>query len=124
MASSIPPLSARCWPAWRWRGDVWTILLRSGCGASAERSTEFPPWGHFQSPNDRIGLRPSKKAALGVRILRFVVGCAAALWLGLAAADASPWAEVGDSQLRSDIQILAQAGILDDITTPWAIPWA
>jgi hypothetical protein len=69
-------------------------------------------------------LRPSKKAALGVRILRFVVGCAAALWLGLVAADASPWAEVGDSQLRSDIQILAQAGILDDITTQWPIPWA
>jgi hypothetical protein len=51
--------------------------------------------------------------------------CAVALWLGCAvAAAASPWAEVGDSQLRSDIEILANAGIIDDITTHWPIPWA
>lgn len=39
-------------------------------------------------------------------------------------ATASPWAEVGDSQLRSDLQILASAGVIDDITTHWPIPWA
>jgi hypothetical protein len=59
-----------------------------------------------------------------VRILRVLIGCAAALWLGLSAAAASPWAEVGDSQLRSDIQILANAGLIDDVTTQWPIPWA
>lgn len=59
-----------------------------------------------------------------MRISKLVIGCAAALWLGLTAAQASPWAEVGDSQLRSDIQILAEAGIVDDITTQWPIPWA
>lgn len=59
-----------------------------------------------------------------VRKLRVVLCCAVALWLGCAAAAASPWAEVGDSQLRSDIQILANAGIVDDITTQWPIPWA
>ena len=37
---------------------------------------------------------------------------------------ASPWAEVGDPQLRSDIQILASAGVIDDITTQWPVPWA
>ena len=37
---------------------------------------------------------------------------------------ASPWAEVGDVQLRSDLQILAIAGVIDDITTHWPIPWA
>lgn len=37
---------------------------------------------------------------------------------------ASPWAEVGDSQLRSDIQLLAAAGVVDGITTHWPIPWA
>ena len=42
----------------------------------------------------------------------------------MAAAAASPWAEAGDSQLRSDIQVLANAGIIDDITTQWPIPWA
>ena len=39
-------------------------------------------------------------------------------------ASASPWAEVGNSQLRSDLEILANAGIIDDITTHWPIPWA
>ena len=37
---------------------------------------------------------------------------------------ASPWAEVGDNQLRSDIELLAAAGILDGITTHWPLPWA
>ena len=40
-----------------------------------------------------------------------------------APANASPWAEVGDNQLRSDIEILASAGILDGITTHWPLPW-
>jgi hypothetical protein len=39
-------------------------------------------------------------------------------------ASASPWAEVGDAQLRSDLQVLATAGVIDDITTHWPIPWA
>jgi hypothetical protein len=40
------------------------------------------------------------------------------------AAWASPWAEVGDEQLRSDIEILAAAGVIDGITTHWPLPWA
>jgi hypothetical protein len=36
---------------------------------------------------------------------------------------ASPWAEVGDAQLRSDIEILAAAGVIDNITSQWPIPW-
>ncbi|HEX3754213.1 MAG TPA: capsule assembly Wzi family protein [Rhizomicrobium sp.] len=36
---------------------------------------------------------------------------------------ASPWAEVGDNQLRSDIALLAAAGVLDDVTTHWPLPW-
>jgi hypothetical protein len=62
----------------------------------------------------------------GVRsgIFHVTAGCVLALWLGVTAAFASPWAEVGDDQLRSDIQILANAGVIDDITTQWPIPWA
>lgn len=56
--------------------------------------------------------------------LRIALGCAVALWLGLMPAAASPWAEVGNDQLRSDIQILASANIIDDVTTQWPIPWA
>lgn len=36
---------------------------------------------------------------------------------------ASPWAETGDPQLRSDVEILANAGVLDNITTHWPLPW-
>ena len=36
---------------------------------------------------------------------------------------ASPWAEVGDNQLRSDIQLLAAAGVVNDVTTHWPLPW-
>ena len=36
---------------------------------------------------------------------------------------ASPWAEVGDNQLRSDIEILAAAGVIDGITIHWPLPW-
>ncbi len=38
-------------------------------------------------------------------------------------AAASPWAEPGNSQLRSDIELLANAGLLDNITTHWPLPW-
>lgn len=51
------------------------------------------------------------------RVLAFI--CAFA---PLAAA-ASPWAEVGDAQLRSDIEVLAAAGLIDDVTTQWPLPW-
>ncbi|HVU19129.1 MAG TPA: hypothetical protein VHE09_00235, partial [Rhizomicrobium sp.] len=57
-------------------------------------------------------------------IFHVTAGCVLALWLSVTAAFASPWAEVGDDQLRSDIQILANAGVIDDITTQWPIPWA
>ena len=50
-------------------------------------------------------------------------------WLGLALVTlvspsfASPWAEVGDNQLRGDIEVLAAAGVIDDVTTHWPLPW-
>ena len=57
------------------------------------------------------------------RALRVAVGCAAAVWLAIGAAIAGPWAEVGDAQLRSDIDILATAGVIDNMTMTWPIPW-
>jgi len=38
-------------------------------------------------------------------------------------ASATPWAEVGDAQLRSDIEVLAAAGLIDDVTMQWPLPW-
>jgi len=36
---------------------------------------------------------------------------------------ASPWAEVGDNQLRSDIELLQAAGAVDVLTITWPLPW-
>lgn len=36
---------------------------------------------------------------------------------------AGPWIEVGDSQLRSDIQILADAGVITGPVTTWPLAW-
>jgi len=50
----------------------------------------------------------------------------AAFFIGLLSgtfAYASPWAEVGDAQLRSDINVLAAAGLIDNITSQWPLPW-
>jgi len=48
---------------------------------------------------------------------------AVALLFGLTNAWAAPWAEVGDAQLRSDIETLANAGVIDNLTTEWPVPW-
>jgi hypothetical protein len=37
---------------------------------------------------------------------------------------AGPWAQAGDSSLRSDIEILAAAGVIDNVTMQWPLPWA
>ncbi|MEJ0005777.1 MAG: capsule assembly Wzi family protein [Steroidobacteraceae bacterium] len=47
----------------------------------------------------------------------------AVLVLGFSYARAAPWAEVGDAQLRSDIETLAAAGVIDNLTTEWPVPW-
>lgn len=41
----------------------------------------------------------------------------------VSSAQASPWAEVGDNQLRSDIQTLASADVVDGITSHWPLSW-
>ena len=38
-------------------------------------------------------------------------------------ASASPWAEVGDSQLRADIEVLQAADMVEVITMAWPLPW-
>ncbi len=45
------------------------------------------------------------------------------LIVGFSNARAAPWAEVGDAQLRSDIETLAMAGVIDNLTTQWPLPW-
>lgn len=38
-------------------------------------------------------------------------------------AGASPWAEIGDNQLRADIEMVAAAGLIDGVTSQWPLPW-
>jgi hypothetical protein len=53
--------------------------------------------------------------------LRFCLGLL--LLLAPESGIASPWAEVGDNQLRADIEILASAGVIDGATIAWPLPW-
>lgn len=52
------------------------------------------------------------------------IALASAAVLAAMPAMASPWIEVGDAQSRSDIELLAGAGLIDDVTTQWPLPWA
>jgi Capsule assembly protein Wzi len=36
---------------------------------------------------------------------------------------AGPWAQAGDPRLRSDIEVLAAAGVIDNVTMTWPLPW-
>jgi hypothetical protein len=47
----------------------------------------------------------------------------ALLLLAAAPTAASPWAEVGDNQLRSDIELLEAAGVVSTVTIQWPLPW-
>jgi hypothetical protein len=49
---------------------------------------------------------------------------AAFLVLSAPAVVAAPWAAVGDSALRSDLETLAASGVIDNLTTTWPIPWS
>src|SRR5690606_40077894 len=61
----------------------------------------------------RMGLRDLLGTVARVRcaVGCVLIGLGASVSLGTGAANASPWAEVGDSQLRSDIEILANYGL-------------
>lgn len=53
---------------------------------------------------------------IGLALLGLVSGCLSAT--------ASPWAEVGDNQLRSDVEMLQAAGVISTVTIHWPMPWA
>lgn len=60
---------------------------------------------------------PGSKAKVGASVALL----AAVLLHG--AAMASPWAEAGDRQLRSDIELLSRHGLISGPVTAWPIPW-
>ena len=54
----------------------------------------------------------------------FGFGAAFALLLIAAApAAASPWAEVGDAQMRVDLELLNASGVIRNLTMTWPLPW-
>jgi hypothetical protein len=42
---------------------------------------------------------------------------------GLLPLSASPWAEVGDGQLRADLELLKASGVIHGLTVQWPLPW-
>ena len=58
------------------------------------------------------------------RRARLAAWLSIALLLPGAAGRASPWVEVGDARLRSDIEVLAAYGLVDNLVTTWPLPWA
>src|SRR4051812_23908717 len=54
----------------------------------------------------------------------FGLGALFALTLVVVApAAASPWAEVGDNQMRGDLELLQASGVIRDLTVTWPLPW-
>ena len=47
----------------------------------------------------------------------------ALLLIAAAPAAASPWAEVGDSQMRADLELLNASGLIRNLTVTWPLPW-
>ena len=47
----------------------------------------------------------------------------ALLFAQLLPLSASPWAEVGDGQLRADLDLLEAAGVIHGLTVQWPLPW-
>ncbi len=56
------------------------------------------------------------------RVYRYYLGAVLFL-LAASTTWAGPWVEVGNSSLRSDIQILADAGIITGAVTTWPLAW-
>lgn len=52
----------------------------------------------------------------------FGLSCALVL-AGATMSQAGPWADAGDRQLRSDIELLAQHGLIRGPITTWPLPW-
>jgi hypothetical protein len=55
--------------------------------------------------------------------MRFHLHTLAIGLLASTSAWASPWAEVGDNALRADVAVLASSGVVDNVTSQWALPW-
>jgi len=58
-----------------------------------------------------------------MRIRSLLLSAALAFAPVVLPATAAPWAEVGDNQLRSDVELLQASGVLSTITMHWPLPW-
>ena len=63
----------------------------------------------------------ARKIAIAVAI---AVLSGATVAAGTGTAAASPWAEPGDAQLRTDIHVLENFGLIDGVLNTWPLPWA
>ncbi len=66
----------------------------------------------MDSPRQILRRAFSRRTAIAVAVLALAAG----------AARAEPWLPVGDPTLRSDVEILAAHGLIDNLVTTWPIP--
>ena len=100
-------------------GKLFQRLL---CDATCAFSNGYTDNVHVTSAVHLVGSTMTRRD-MQIRRTSVGLGCTAALWFGLGAAVAGPWAEVGNTQLRPDIEVLAAAGAIDDVTMQWPLPW-
>src|SRR5690606_15143364 len=81
---------------------------------------------HTISTPDMIpkGSEGTLKKGYRISMLLRAFGLSCALVLaGATMSQAGPWADAGDRQLRSDIELLAQHGLIRGPITTWPLPW-
>ncbi|MBL4832201.1 MAG: capsule assembly Wzi family protein [Aliivibrio sp.] len=74
----------------------------------------------------KYGVGDPKKVAENMRIKKYKNLCAGAflsLLVSVQMVQASPWAAVGDMQLRNDVEILARHGVISGPVNTWPISW-
>jgi hypothetical protein len=82
--------------------------------------------GSLRQQRIRVGSVSRRATAFAARVtgaLRLAAAIAFVLTLAVGPAGAGPWAEVGDAQTRSDVELAASMGLVDGITMEWPLPW-
>src|SRR5215469_3643433 len=82
----------------------------------------MPAW-RLHIRRRRYGCRRGGTGNMGRWAPRFLALAGAFCLTSFGNSAAAPWAEVGDAQLRSDIEVLAASGLIDNVTTQWPLPW-
>lgn len=106
-------------------GNRFTLEFVATKSRILTHRTAMPDYAGLLGESDNLTAGPLMKRAGQRHSVTQLMQCLASLTLFLCvgAAQAGPWTGVGDAELRSDIEILADAGVIDNITMQWPLPW-